>query len=301
MTSEAAISVSGTGHKIKKILLLLLKAFLIALCLVAAATYVLFSPPVFVSVLGPKVLLFPMPAGGEYDYTTVSNIKAQEVFFTNKDGQKLHGWYWKNPTAKKTVLFMHGNAGNIGHRLLLSKCIIDAGASLFIFDYRGYGKSEGTQGVPEIISDSDSAYECLEKQLKVAPEDIILYGESIGAAMACEVAKKHKAAGLVLDSTFTSLLRVAKKKVPYYFVYPDFLQSNPSLSNIDYLTGPHPPLLIMHGGKDEILPLSEAKENFAAASEPKKLVILENSFHNQKAADWELYIKTMKEFFASLS
>ncbi len=289
------------GQKLKWAAMMLLRAFLIALAIVFVGTYVLFSPPVFVSVLAPKVLLFPMPPGAEYQYTTMDGIPVKEVFFTNSAGNKLHGFYWKAPGgAKKTVLFMHGNAGNIGHRLLLAKAIKDAGASIFLFDYRGYGKSEGKSGVAEIIDDSKCAYDYLENELKVAPKDIVLYGESIGGAVACALAKDHKSGGLILDSTFTSLLRIAKKKIWVYNMYPDFLESSPSLNNIEYLSHDHPPLLIIHGQLDEILPLSEAQANFQAATEPKKFVPLPGSTHNNKGADGPLYLKTLKDFLSSL-
>ncbi|MBY0551339.1 MAG: alpha/beta hydrolase [Candidatus Obscuribacterales bacterium] len=279
---------------------MLVRAFLIALLLVSVGSYTLFSPPVLIPLLGAKILLYPHPPGDPYNYTTLNGLKAEDVFIKNAAGNKIHGWYWKVPGARKTILFMHGNAGNIGHRLFLAQAILETGTSLFLFDYSGYGKSEGKPGLNELISDSDLAFNFLVDQQKIPPSEIVLYGESIGGTVACDIARKHECAGLILDSTFTSIVRLAKVKIPAYKMFPDFLQPTPSLNVIDYVSQKHPPLLLLHGGKDEIIPTAEAQENFASASQPKKLVLLPLSTHNSKGKDWAAYVQALKEFIASL-
>lgn len=279
---------------------MLVKAFLTALLLVSVGTYVICSPPVLLPILESKILM-PLPPGEPYSFTTINGLKAEEVFMTNTAGNKIHGWYWAVPGSKKTVMFMHGNAGNIGHRLFLAQAILAGGTSLFLFDYSGYGKSEGKVGFNELMSDSDLAYDFLVTQKKTRPVDIILYGESIGGAVACEMARKHECGGIILDSTFRSIVKIAKVKIPAYNIFPDFLQPSPSLNVIDYVSQKHPPLLLIHGIKDEIIPPSEASENFTAASEPKKLVLLPQSTHNSKGKDWAAYADSIKEFASTLT
>lgn len=289
-----------TKRKVIVMSRMLVKSFLIALLLVSVGSYTLLSPPVLIPVLGSKILLFPHPPGDEYNSTTIKDIKAEEVFIKNAAGNKIHGWYWKKPGAKKTILFMHGNAGNIGHRLFLAQAILEAGTSLFLFDYSGYGKSQGQPGLNELISDSDLSYNFLVNQKKIPPSDIVLYGESIGGAVASDIARKHQCGGVILDSTFRSIVKIAKVKIAAYNIFPDFLQPTPSLNVIDFVSQKHPPLLIIHGMKDEMIPPSEAEENFSSAVEPKKLVLLPKSTHNWKGEDWAAYVQAMKDFISAL-
>jgi uncharacterized protein len=197
-------------------------------------------------------------------------------------------------------LFCHGNAGNIGHRLLFVHYLMNAGASVLLFDYRAYGKSEGTKSLRGVIDDSEAAYDYLTKERKIPPSRIVIYGESIGGGPACALASEHDSAGIILDSCFTSLMRIAKKKVAAFRIYPDFLAPNPAFDNISILSGKHAPVLIMHGKHDEVIPYSEAEDNFASASEPKTLLVLSNSSHNDKSADFELYESGVRKFLGSI-
>lgn len=291
---------TDTLKKIERLMWLLGKCLLIAFLLVGVGTYVFFCPPVLTRTNG-SFILFPMPPGEEYTCESVNNIKREEVFFKNDKGNNLHGWFFqsKNPKAP-VILFCHGNAGNIGHRLMLAKWLMDAGASVFLFDYREYGKSEGKKDLNGIVTDTRAAYLYLIDAKRVPASKIVVYGESVGGGPACAIASSAQVGGIILDSTFTSLLHVAKKKVPFFNVYPDFLQPDPAFNNKETIEGSHGPLLIVHGLKDEVIPLSEAQENFAAASHPKTLLELPNSTHNWKEPDADKFVAEVRKFLETI-
>lgn len=284
------------SSSIQSVLSLLGRSALIAFLLVAVCSYIYFCPPVLTMMNG-GFILFPMPPGGEYKCESINNIKRETIWFKNSDGTKLHGWYFQSPDkSAPVVLFSHGNAGNIGHRLLIAKSLMDAGASVFLFDYRAYGMSEGTKNLKGLIEDTHAAYNYLVEQKKIPKQKIILYGESIGGGPTCQLAREVECGGIILDSTFSSLLHVAKQKVNVFKLYPDFMEPIPAFNNASVLKAKHAPVLIIHGTHDEVIPYSEAEENFAAASEPKELVTLPNATHNWKEPDWNLYIEAVKKF-----
>lgn len=286
--------------KVKYFLRLMLKSALIALAIVAVGTYIFFSPPILTAFNG-DFILFPLPAGPEFMYDTINGVTREDVYFNNKHGDKLNGWYFQNPNANApVVLFSHGNGGNLGNRVHLMKALMDAGASVFIYDYRQYGKSEGVKSLQGLTADADAAMDYLLNTKKIEPERIVLYGESIGGGPSCYLLAHHKVKALILDSTFTSLMGIARKKVSYFYVYPDFLAPNPSFDNRSVIMGEHPPLLIVHGQKDDLIPSSEAVDNFRNASEPKQLLLLPQSDHNDKGKDFGTYADGLKKFLQSL-
>lgn len=287
------------AQRVDLLLKLLLRSALIAAGIVAIGTYIFFCPPILTAFHG-DFLLFPFPAGPGFEFDTVNGVKRDDVYFKNGAGDTLNGWFFQNPDAEAPiVLFSHGNGGNISHRMHLIKALMDAGASVFIYDYRQYGKSTGVKNLPGVIDDAESAFNYLVKTRKIAPEKIVLYGESIGGGPTCHMMAHHKVKGVILDSTFTSLMRVARKKVPYFNVYPDFLPPSPSFDNRTAIMAQHPPLLIIHGEKDEVIPSSEAQDNFRAASEPKQLLLLPDSSHNDKGKNFITYVAGLKKFLHS--
>lgn len=284
----------------RKTVFFLLRTFSIALAIVIVGCYFFFCPR-FLMDNYSHVLFCPFPADKElYSVGEIGGVKKEDVYFKNAQGIILHGWFFQKPGAQKTVLFAHGNGGNISYRQHLITAILDAGASVFIYDYSGYGLSQGKPTVPQALSDSEAAYNYLTDVKKIPLKDIVLYGESLGGGMVAHLLQTKDAGGIILDSTFTSVLGLAKKKVPPIMLYPPFLGPNPALNVQTVLTGRHPPLLIIHGKMDSMLPASEAEENFAAASEPKSLVILPASDHNDKDPDLNQYRQSLKDYFANL-
>lgn len=241
---------------------------------------------------------FPL---GNYHIESVNGVKLEDIEFSSHNGNILHGWYFQNKKAKKTVLFSHGNAGNITTRIDLIKSMLEAGVSVFVYDYQGYGKSGGSATIQNIINDGLSAYDYLTQELKISASEIIIYGESLGAAVSCQISKYRTAAGLILQSGFSSLQKIGQELVPFTKIYPSWLFTKPDLNNLAVVAKQRCPLLIIHGVRDNTIPYSHAEELFAAAAEPKYLKRMENSDHTEiPATDPDDHRNAISEFIASL-
>ncbi|PWT98956.1 MAG: alpha/beta hydrolase [Candidatus Melainabacteria bacterium] len=240
--------------------------------------YLVLSPKVAMPLYN-KLMFFPMKEG-EYDVKTVAGVSKEDCFFSSANGRKLHGWYFAVPQARGTVLISHGNGGNLTWRVPLFEMFIRSKVSVFIYDYQGYGYSEGSPTVDNICEDGIAAYDFLVQKKNVPPSEVILYGESLGGAVACYTAARKQSAGLILQSTFSSLPHIAGQKLLHLKLYPQFFYPQNTLDNVAVLKSPHPPLLIVHGLKDRIIPEGEAELLFQGACEPKKIVRIAEASHN---------------------
>lgn len=207
-----------------------------------------------------------------------AGLVLEEAEFTAADGTKLHGWYAavENPTA--VILFCHGNAGNITHRAdLLYEMQTSIGASILAFDYRGYGKSEGSPDEAGLKQDARSARAWLAQRAGVSEQRVVLMGESLGGAVAVDLAAKDGARGLVLEDTFTSLPDMAGYHYPWL---PARWLMRGRFDSLELIKKYHGPLLMSHGTSDTIVPHHYAEKLFAVANEPKQLVWDTGADHN---------------------
>lgn len=191
----------------------------------------------------------------------------------------LSGWLYKVPNAKYVVLFTHGNAGNVMHRTGKIESILACKNSVFIWDYHGFGVSGGTAGLNGVASDVVAAYDYLISR-GYKPEQIVLYGESLGCGVNAELALQRKIRAAVLDSGFTSLIDIGQQRIMIFRLYPD-----PLLPKVvmDVRKGyVHTPTLIIHGVQDENIPLHHA-EAVHKALPNSRLVVLPNTSHNYVA------------------
>ncbi len=242
------------------------------------AYYLLFSP--LVAMPFYNTCLFHPYVAGDFALPCISGVTKQDVFFYNTRNERLHGWYFEQAGAGKTVLVSHGNAGNLSHRVDLIKMLLKTGASVFIYDYAGYGLSKGSPSVDGCIDDSVAAFDFLTKEKKLPAESIVLYGESIGTAFTCQLAERRKSGALILQSSFQSLPQIAGEKMPLFCVYPKNIFPCNQLDSLSYVKGEHPPLLIIHGKLDNLLPCHNGEDLYKAASAEKQLVILPEAGHN---------------------
>ncbi len=226
-------------------------------------------------------------------------VELKEARFPSKNGEMLHCWYMEKPGAERTFLVSHGNAGNLSHRYLVFGTLFEANGSVFIYDYQGYGESNGEPDDKKIVEDGVAAYDFLNKKLKVKSEDIVLYGESLGCAVSSAIANERPVQAVILQSPFVTLAATAKDKVAWTKIYPDFLFVQNHLDNLSPYLKKHAPLLLIHGDKDWILKSDYSREIFAKASEPKEIIIIPEHGHN------DLYPETsgtvalkIKEFLA---
>jgi fermentation-respiration switch protein FrsA (DUF1100 family) len=236
-------------------------------------------------------------------YRRVENTPAdfyqrfEDVTLTTTDGVKINGWYVPQLNAKRTVLFCHGNAGNIGHRFEKLLILRDLGVNVFIFDYRGYGRSEGWPSEQGTYKDAQAAYDWLRREKLVPPEQIVVQGESLGCAVAVELARQRPVGGLVLESGFASVPEMARAVYPWLPLHLICRIRYDTLSKIGSVKAP---LLSLHSREDEIVPFSQAERVFAAAPGPKKLVEIRGDHNNGFATSEKVYRAALAEFFRSL-
>ena len=215
----------------------------------------------------------------------------EEVSFTASDGVQLHGWFV--PGEKGVAwLWFHGNAGNISHRLENLKLLHDElGVSVFLFDYRGYGRSQGTPSEEGIYRDAEAALAYLDSREDIDPERIVFFGRSLGAGVAVELATRYCPYGLILESPFPSIRYMARRAYPFLPVWPFLRTRYDSLAKIGKVQAP---VLVLHGDRDDIVPLEGATRLFQKANEPKEFYTIRGAGHN------DTYVVGSKEYFSAL-
>lgn len=228
-------------------------------------------------VLFEEKLIF-IPKNFPDDDWKLDGLEHEDVHFTASDGTKLHGWYIPHPQPKAVVLFAHGNAGNITHRELLLRAMHNRlKLSVLIFDYRGYGHSEGSPTERGVLDDARAARTWLAQKTGLKETDLVLMGESLGGAVAVDLAADGGARGLILENTFTSLPEVGAY---HYSWLPVRLFMRSKLDSLSKIGKYHGPLLMVHGNSDTIVPIAFGRRLFEAANEPKQLVVIPHGNHN---------------------
>lgn len=226
-------------------------------------------------------------------------VELKEARFPSKNGELLHCWYMEKPGADCTFLVSHGNAGNLSHRYLIFGTLFEANGSVFIYDYQGYGNSDGEPDDKKVVEDGLSAYDFLHKKLKVPEEKIVLYGESLGCAVSSAIVKERPVRAVILQSPFATLAATAKDKIAWAKLYPDALFTQDHLENLSPYLKEHPPLLLIHGEDDCILKSDYSKEIYEKALEPKELLILPGHGHNDLYPDTSRQVAAkIKEFLS---
>ena len=205
-------------------------------------------------------------------------LQFEDANFEADDGTKLHGWFCPCENPRAVVLFAHGNAGNVSHRAdRLRMLQHDMHVAVLTFDYRGYGRSQGVPSETGVLRDARAARRWLAERTGVQETEIVLMGESLGGGVAVDLAAKDGAAGLILESTFTSLPDVAQKQAPYL---PAKMLMHNRLNSLSKISNYQGPLLIAHGDADRLIPLAQARQLLEAAPGPKHLVVIPGAGHN---------------------
>jgi fermentation-respiration switch protein FrsA (DUF1100 family) len=222
----------------------------------------------------------------------------QDVYLVTDDNVKLHGWFVPCEDARRTVLIFHGNGGNIGDRLPWIEMFHKLDANVFIIDYRGYGKSEGKPFEKGLYRDARAAYNWWANARQPKGEKPILFGESLGGAIAVNLAARVAPAGLILQSTFTSARDMAKTLFPIGLLLP---LTNVKLDSAKEIGRVSCPKLIVHGTRDEIVPFRLGKKLYELAAPPKSFYVVPEAGHNDLIwiAGAE-YSRQLKQFLSSI-
>ncbi len=239
--------------------------------------------------------LFFYPQKQLVDNPFVREFNPQDIFFKTHEGLTLHGWFFKAPAPRGTILVLHGNAENLSTHVNGVLWLVKEGFNLFIFDYRGYGRSEGKPGIPGIHLDAEAA---LETALALSDDDdtgVIVLGQSLGGAVAVHTvanfSRKNRIRALVVESAFSSYRRIAREKLSGFFLtwpfqYPLSLLFRDDYSPVRWIGGVAPvPVLIIHGERDPVVPARHGRVLYDAAAEPREFWLTKTPGHIASFAD----------------
>ena len=210
-----------------------------------------------------SMIFFPQPSSYE---------DTEEILKLKSEGEtKISAVHLVNPTANYTILYAHGNAEDLGYIKQYLEKLRDFGFNVLAYDYRGYGTSDGIPTENNAYHDIDAAYNYLVQDLKVLPQNIIVFGRSVGGGSAVDLAVRQPVGGLILESTFTSAFQV---------IIPAKILPFDKFNNLDKIKRVNCPVLIMHGKADEIIPVTHGKKLYDAAPSPKLYLWVEDATHN---------------------
>jgi pimeloyl-ACP methyl ester carboxylesterase len=205
----------------------------------------------------------------------------QDVYFLNSDRQRLHGWFISSQSQPPTttVIYFHGNAGNISNVGWVGESLAARGFDVLLFDYRGYGRSEGEmRDERDLYADADAAYDYVVNQRGVSAEQVVLYGHSLGTAAAVDLASRSRCGAVILESGLSSAKDMASVMLPWLSQVLHAAGKN-RFESARKLNRIHCPVLVMHGEPDGVVPTEQGRALFAAANEPKRLVIAPGAGH----------------------
>ncbi len=223
----------------------------------------------------------------------------EDASFAGSDGVRLHGWFVPGENDV-TWLWLHGNAGNISHRLENLRLLHEElGVNLFIFDYRGYGASEGRPSEEGTYLDAEAALAYLQSRSDVSPEHIVYFGRSLGAAVAVELALRSPPSGLILESPVPSIRYMARRT---YGFLPVWLLVRTRYDTLGKMPEVDVPTIVLHGDRDDIVPIDAGRKVFAAAREPQEFYVIRGAGHNDTyVVGGEAYFDALRRFMQQLA
>lgn len=246
-----------------------------------------------------QTLLCPTYATDRYD-VKFPGVKRESLTIDSGNGTHLDAWLFVVPGAKKIAIVNHGNAGNLTGRGFVAQAFVQAKTNVLLYDYRGYGNSTGTATVRGLLADGRTAYDYVLKSLHYKPSDVIEFGESIGSAVAFNVAAESPCAALMLFAPLDSVPSAGRRTIPLLSIYPDFCFAVP-LNNIDLMSKIKVPIFICHGRLDITLSPEGSQRLYDLAQQPKTLVYLPESSHSEMSTrDGEMFTKAIEKFVSTL-
>lgn len=245
----------------------------------------------------PNLLYFPDIPGRELESTPARiGLDYEAVKLTTADHLALDAWYIHHPSGRGTLLFFHGNAGNMAHRLESIRQFHAMGFAILIFDYRGYGQSEGKPTEEGTYTDAEAAWSFLTDTRNIPPDKIVLFGRSLGGAIAAQLAARHRPGAIIIESTFTSVPDIARDLYPWLPVKRLSRFQYNAKSSISAISSP---VLIVHSRDDEIIPFAHGQALYAHASEPKHLLEIRGGHNDGFLVSGDLYTTGIDEYLST--
>ncbi len=241
-----------------------------------------------------RFIYFPLRYPAGFEPPEKYGLRVEEVWLRAEDNVRLNAWYLPSPSASKVLLVFHGNATNLGTDLPRLQFFARLGVSLFEVDYRGYGKSEGSPDEAGLYRDANAAYQYLVATRSYKPRDILLHGQSLGGAVAIDLASRRECGGLIVESSFTSAREMARRM----FLLP-LLEYIPKsrFDSLRKIGQVRCPVLIVHGTQDQLIPFSMGQELYQAAREPKSFLSVEGAGHADSfVVDSARYLERLGKF-----
>ena len=246
-----------------------------------------------------RFIYFPPRDSVELPLPEKYGLRVEEVWLRAEDNVRLNAWYLASPIASKVLLLFHGNATNLGTDLSRLQFFARLGVSLFEVDYRGYGKSEGSPDEVGLYRDANAAYRYLVEARGYKPRDILLHSQSLGGAVAIDLASRRECGGLIVESSFTSAREMARRM----FLLP-LLEYIPKsrFDSLRKIAQVRCPVLIVHGTQDQLIPFSMGQELYQATREPKSFLPVEGAGHADSfVVDSERYLERLGKFIGVAS
>jgi fermentation-respiration switch protein FrsA (DUF1100 family) len=223
------------------------------------------------------------------------NLDYEDIFLKTPDSTQINGWFIPSKNSRYTILFCHGNAGNISHRLEKIKFFYELGCNIFIFDYRGYGRSKGRPSEKGLYLDAKTAYDYLLSR-NILPEQIVGYGESLGGAIIIDLAFRNMLKGIIIDSTPSSakdMVKVLYSFLPHW-IFSSRLDSENKIKSISI------PKLIIHSANDEIVPYNLGRKLYENASQPKYFLTIHGGHNSCFFESQDILREKIAEFLHKL-
>lgn len=240
-----------------------------------------------------QMLYQPGVGGGVGGTPEDIGLEYEPVTLTTDDGLALDAWWVPSDASDGVLLFFHGNAGNISHRLHSLEHFHRLGLSVLIIDYRGYGNSEGSPSEEGTALDARAAWNWLVEDKTIAPDDIVVFGRSLGSAVAAELAREVSPGAIILESSFRSVPDMAQRLYPFL---PARWLARFNYATEDYVRDIRAPVLVIHSREDEIIPFEEGQAVYAAANDPKKMLEIGGG-HNTGFVEYEhSYLEGIRSF-----
>lgn len=251
---------------------------------------------VTIRIIENRLIYFPprYPAG--FPSPAIYQSEVEDVRLVTADGVRINAFYYSNPASKQVLLWFHGNAENIGYDLDHLRVLAQIGVNILAVDYRGYGRSEGKPDEAGVYRDADAAYDYLTGQRHFRAQDIVIYGHSLGGAVAVNLASRRPCGGLIVQSSFTSARAMARRM----FAIPLIEYAVKSrFDSLERIRDVHAPILIVHGTRDSVVPFAMGQELFTAAPESKRFFPVQGAGHNNLIeVGGEDYLACLRSFVA---